>query len=84
MYDSLGETGRDHNKSQLDLTEKKIMVKRIENGESITAVALSYGRKTDLLSKWYKIYRQNGIDGLKSLKRGRKKKMKKPSKNKSE
>ena len=83
MYDSLGETGLDHNKPQLDLNDKIIMVKRIENGESITEVALSYGRKTDLLAKWYRIYRQSGIDGLKSLKRGRKGKMKKPSKDKT-
>ena len=86
IYDNLGEAGLEHNKPQLSLDDKITVIKRVNSGESITEVALSYGRKTDLLSKWIKIYRQYGIDGLKSLKRGRKKKMKKPSKdnNKSE
>lgn len=83
IYDCLGETGFDHNKPELSLNDKLLMMTRIENGESITSVALSYGRRTDLVSKWYKIYRQKGIDGLKSLKRGRKEKMKKPSKDKN-
>lgn len=86
IYDTLGETGLDHFKPKLNLEDKILMIIRVENGESITNVALSYGRKADLLSKWIKIYRQSGIDGLKSLVKGRKMKMKKPSKdnNKSE
>ena len=83
IYDNLGEAGLEHNKPQLSLDDKIAVIKRVNSGESITEVALSYGRKTDLLSKWIKIYRQYGIDGLKSLKRGRKKKMKKPSKDKN-
>ena len=83
IYDYLGEAGLKHNKPKLSLYDKITMIKRVNNGESITEVALSYGRKTALLSKWIKIYRQYGIDGLKSLKQGRKKKMKKPSKDKN-
>lgn len=49
------------------------MIKRVNDGESITEVALLYGCKTALLLKWLKIYRQYGMDGLKSLKQGRKK-----------
>ena len=86
IYDHMGESGLDHSKPELSINDKISMIIRVENGESMEEVALSYGRKADLLSKWIKIYRQYGIDGLKSLKRGRRKKMKKPSKenNKSE
>lgn len=83
IYDNLGEAGLDHSKPKLSLEDKITMIKRVENGESIKSVSLSYGRKTNLLSKLLKVYRQKGIDGLKSLKQGRKKKMKKPSKDKS-
>ncbi|MBR1455498.1 MAG: hypothetical protein IJ593_12780 [Lachnospiraceae bacterium] len=83
IYDYLGEAGLEHNKPKLSLDDKIIMIKRVHNGESITEVAFSYGRRTEYLSKLIKIYRQNGIDGLKSLKQGRKKKMKKPSKDKN-
>ena len=82
-YDYLGEAGLKHNKPKLSLYDKITMIKRVNNGESITEVALSYGRKTALLSKWIKIYRQYGIDGLKFLKQGRKKEMSKPSKDKN-
>ena len=34
-------------------------------------MANSVGIQESLLIKWHKIYRQEGIDGLKSLKRGR-------------
>ena len=83
MYDHMGEVGLDHSKPKLSLNDKISMINRVNNGESIKEVAFSYGRQTDLLSKWVKIYRQYGIDGLKSLKQGRKKKMKKPSKDKN-
>ena len=71
-YEILGEDGLDHNKPQLTLKEKLMLIERIENGESITYVATSVGRQAASLSKWYKIYLENGVDGLKSLKRGRK------------
>ena len=83
IYDYLGESGLEHTKPVLTISEKVKMMKRISNGESITDVALSYAREENIVAKWYRIYRQYGIDGLKSLKRGRKKKMKKPSKNKN-
>ena len=46
-------------------------------------VALSAGIQSDLLIRWHKIYRQEGIDGLKSLKRGRPAMKKKPQIEKS-
>lgn len=83
IYDKLGIEGLKHDKKPLTVLEKIEIVKRIELGESATEVGLSFGRGTSLVLKWYRIYRQSGIDGLKSLKRGRKKKMKKPSKDKN-
>ena len=44
---------------------------------------MSIGRSSSIVLNWYRIYRQKGIDGLKSLKQGRKKKMKKPSKDRT-
>lgn len=86
IYDNLGEAGLNHNKLQLTIKEKIKCIHRLENGESANAIGESIGRQGEQISRWYKIYRQYGIDGLKSLKRGRNKKMKKPSndKNKSE
>lgn len=86
IYEQLGEAGLEHNKPKISINEKLDLIHRIENGESMTSVALSTGRQCGLVHKWYKIYRQYGVDGLKSLKVGRKKKMRKPSndKNKSE
>ena len=83
IYDKLGVKGLKHDKMPLTVLERIEIVKRIELGESVTEVGLSFGRGSSLVSKWYKIYRQYGIDSLKSLKRGRKKKMKKPSKDKN-
>lgn len=81
IYDSLGEVGLDHNKPKLTLEEKLSAIHRIEDGESITSVALSLGRNQDLLGKWYKIYLQDGIKGLQlRSKKGRPPKVKKESK----
>ena len=82
IYDTIGINGLKHNKKPLNVYEKIALVKRIEAGESASEVSISVGRSSSLVLKWYKIYRQYGIDGLKSLKRGRKKEMKKPSKDK--
>ena len=72
IYDELGEAGLEHNKSTLSPQKIIELIERVEAGESYTQVALSVGRKHDLLIKWHKVYLQDGIDGLKSLKRGRK------------
>lgn len=71
IYDSLGETGFDHNRPTLDINQRLELFSRVENGESYKSVALSAGIGNDLLIKWHKIYLEKGIDGLKSLKRGR-------------
>ena len=72
IYDSLGEAGFDHNRPTLDINQRLELFKRVENGESYSSVSYSAGIGDDLLIKWHKIYLEKGIDGLKSLKRGRK------------
>ena len=72
IYDNLGEAGLEHNKPKLSVQTIVELIERVESGESYYQVALSAGRQDDLLIKWHKIYLQDGIDGLKSLKRGRK------------
>lgn len=71
IYDSLGEAGLEHGRPTLDINQRIELINRVENGESYSFVALSAGIKPDLLIRWYKIYQDKGIDGLKLLKRGR-------------
>ena len=71
IYDSLGEVGLDHNKPTLDIDQRLELIRRVENGESYKSAAYSVGIGNDLLIKWHNIYLESGIDGLKSLKRGR-------------
>lgn len=83
IYDKLGEVGIDHKKAKLSVETIIELIERVESGEPYTQVAHSVGRRHDLLIKWHKIYRQDGIDGLKSLKRGKKPMtIKKPKENK--
>ena len=72
IYDLLGEAGLNHDKPKLSVETIVELIERVESGESYSQVAFSVGRMPDLIIKWHKIYRQDGIDGLKSLKRGRK------------
>ncbi|MCR5740983.1 MAG: hypothetical protein K6G38_00760 [Gammaproteobacteria bacterium] len=72
IYDELGEVGIDHKKAKLSVKKIIELIERVESGEPYTQVAHSVGRHHSLLIKWHKIYLQDGIDGLKSLKRGRK------------
>ena len=72
IYDKLGEVGIDHKKAKLSVETIIELINRVESGEPYAQVAHSVGRRHDSLIKWHKIYRQDGIDGLKSLKRGKK------------
>ncbi|MCR4855911.1 MAG: hypothetical protein K5908_07050 [Erysipelotrichaceae bacterium] len=72
IYDSLGEAGLEHGRPTLDIDQRLELIRRVENGESYKSAALSAGIGDDLLIKWHKIYMEDGIDGLQSLKRGRK------------
>lgn len=84
IYDSIGEVGLEHKKTSLSISQKLELFKRIEDGESFRSVSCSIGISHVVLIKWYNIYRQKGIDGLKSLKRGRKAMTnKKPKKDKT-
>ena len=71
IYDSLGEVGLDHNKPTLDINQRLELIRRVESGESYNQAANSAGIQHDLLIRWHNIYLESGIDGLKSLKRGR-------------
>ena len=85
IYESLGEIGLEHKKLKRTWQDKMNMIQRVLDGESISEVAYSNGIQENLLSKWYKIYQESGIDGLKLVRLGRPPKMtKKPkSSNKS-
>ena len=84
IYDALGEIGLEHKKPKRDWKAKLEMIRRVEEGESLRSVALSNGIKHDLLSKWLKIYREAGLDGLKSSEmKGRPPKMQSKPKPKS-
>lgn len=76
IFESMGEYGLDHNRPTITVKQRIKLFMRVENGESYTKVANSVGIQEGLLIKWHNIYLQNGIEGLKYLKRG-KKKMKK-------
>lgn len=80
IYDALGEAGLEHKKPKRTWKDKMNMIQRIINGESKGEVAYSNGIQKDLLSKWYKIYQESGVDGLKLDRRGRPSKMVKKSK----
>ncbi len=84
IYDSVGEVGLEHKKPKRTWQDKMDMIQRVLNGESIQSVALSNGIQEDLLSKWYKIYQESGIDGLKLDRRGRPPKMAKKPKTSNE
>ena len=71
IYDSLGEAGLEHGRPTLDIDQRLELIQRVEAGESYSSVALSAGAREDLLIKWHKVYMESGIDGLKSLRRGR-------------
>ena len=84
IYDAVGEIGLEHKKPKRAWQDKMDMIHRVLDGESITEVALSNGIKHDLLSKWYKIYQESGVEGLKLDRRGRRPKMAKKPKTSNE
>lgn len=72
IYDLHGEKGLEHKTKSLSIYEKEALVKRVFNGESITEISILVGKERSEIIKWCKLYRQDGIDGLKLKKRGRK------------
>ena len=83
IFDSVGEVGFDHSRPTLTIKDRMKLIIRIENGESCNSVAASAGINDGLLIKWHKIYLQDGIDSLQSLKRGNPKMNNKPKIKKS-
>ena len=83
QYDSLGEIALDHNRPTLSVEKRIGLILRVENGESYTSTARSAGIQESQLIIWHKIYLQNGIEGLQSLKRGNPKMNNKPKIEKS-
>ena len=83
-FRSLGEVGLEHDKPTLDIDQRLELIQRVENGESYSHAARSAGIGHDLLIKWHRIYLESGIDGLKSIKRGRPSMKKKPDSVKKE
>ena len=83
-FRSLGEGGLEHGKPTLDIDQRLELIQRVENGESYSHAARSAGIGQDLLIKWHRIYLESGIDGLKSIKRGRPSMKKKPDSVKKE
>jgi transposase-like protein len=71
IFDSLGEAGLEYGRPTLNVSQRLELIQRVENGESYRSAAFSAGIQHDLLIKWHKIYKEFGIDGLQSLKRGR-------------
>ena len=71
IYDSMGEEGLTYGRPTISIEKRIELFERVENGESYSLVAASAGIQDGLLINWHKIYRQEGVEGLKSLKRGR-------------
>ena len=71
IYDSLGEAGLEHGRPTLDTEQRLELIRRVEGGESYNSAALSAGIRDDLLARWHEIYKKSGMDGLQSLKRGK-------------
>ena len=70
-YDSMGEVGLEHGRPTLDINQRIELFERVEAGEEYQSVAISVGIQPGQLIQWHNIYLETGIDGLKSLKRGR-------------
>ena len=68
VYDELGFRGLKLNKKKLTNKEKLELMKKIDSGMSLRECAVSVGRQVALISKWFKKYRQNNENGLKSIK----------------
>lgn len=84
IYNALGEAGLEHKKPKRSWKNKMDMIQRVLDGESLTEVACSNGLHKSLLSKWCKIYKEFGIDGLKLDRRGGPPKMVKKPKTSNE
>lgn len=80
MFDALGDFGLEHKVQKRTWRDKFKMIQLVLEGQSIRSVALANGIQGNLLSKWYKIYKRLGVDGLKLDHRGRPPKMAKQPK----
>lgn len=67
IYDLHGENGLKKQYRWHTYKEKLIAVKEVINGNSITQVSIKRNLPAKSIIDWLKIYRQNGISGLKSV-----------------
>mgnify|MGYP003315438216 CR=1 FL=1 len=84
IYDSVGEVGLEHHFKMKTWQDKLALIQRVMDGESLQSVSIDNAIEEPLLSKWFKIYQESGIDGLKLDKRGRPPKMAKKTKTSNE
>ena len=84
IYDSVGEVGLEHRFKMKTWQDKLALIQRVMNGESLQSVSIDNAIEESLLSKWFKIFQESGIDGLKLDKRGRPPKMAKKPKTSNE
>ena len=84
IYDSVGEDGLEHRFKMKTWQDKLAMIQRVADGESLQSVSIDNGIAKSVLSKWYKIYQESGINGLKLDRRGRRPKMMKKPKSSNE
>ena len=71
----MGEVGLEHRVKKKTWQDKLALIQRVVDGESLQSVSIDNAIEESLLSKWFKIYQESGINGLKLDKRGRPSKM---------
>ncbi len=84
IYDSVGEVGLEHRFKMKTWQDKLALIQRVVDGESLQSVSIDNAIEESLLSKWFRIYQEFGIDGLKLDRRGRHPKMAKKPKTPNE
>ena len=75
IYDSVGEVGLEHRFKIKTWQDKLTLIQRVMDGESLQSVSIDNAIEKTTLSRWFKIYQESGIDGLKLVRLGRPPKM---------
>lgn len=84
LYEVHGIDGLKHQYQKKTIDEKLALINKVDTGLTFIEVAINECILPSTLFRWYKIYKEEGIDGLKSDTRGRPRNMeeekKKPDK----